>query len=219
MKEQELYDLLKDQQDILVNINQRLDQIDKAGAEQNNISGKLDSIGKVLGDLQNDLAVVDVKEVLQRQVASGSNLLTVIREQNTMQDKLIKEMPKKIKVSVEHNLTGKQRPYALAGISLLLIALFSLFSSILLWQANDRLEDSDIKIRFVRLLHPKLWIDTDSVYRDNPEEIQKWVEHEEERLIAIQKAEEVVKKSSEEALRAETRLEGLKKHKHKIKIK
>ncbi|WDF69599.1 hypothetical protein PQ465_04275 [Sphingobacterium oryzagri] len=210
MKEQELYDLLRDQQDLLVNINHQIGQLDKASAEQNNFSAKLDSIGKVLGDLQNDLSIVDVKEVLQSQIASGSKLLTVIREQNSTQDNLIKEMPKKIKVSIEHNLAGKQRPYAVAVITLLLIALFSFFSSILLWQANNQLHDSDIKIRFVRLLHPKIWMDTDSVYRHNPGRIQKWVTQQEERLIAIKKAEENVDKFNNESKEARAKLRRLK---------
>ncbi|WP_231388381.1 hypothetical protein [Sphingobacterium hungaricum] len=80
-----------------------------------------------------------------------------------------------------------------------------------LWTSNNNLRDNDVKIRMVRLLYPKVWIDVDTVYSDAPERIRFWVQNEENRLIAIKKAEGNAKRISEQAERAKLILDKLKK--------
>src|SRR5690606_2957860 len=124
-------------------------------------------------------------------------------------------MPQKTKMTVEHRITGRQRPYIITGAILLLVSVLSLFASIQLWRSNSALHDSDLKIRMVRLFYPQVSLDIDSIYNNNPKQLKTWVEQEEERLLAIRKAEESARQSEEQAERAKQELERLKEQKRK----
>lgn len=119
-------------------------------------------------------------------------------------------MPQRIKVNVEHRLTGRQRPYIITGAVLVLVSVLSLFASFQLWRSNSALNDSNIKIRMVKLIYPPVSLDIDSIYNSNPEKLKSWVKQEEERLLAIRKAEENAKQSTEQAERAKEELKSLK---------
>lgn len=111
---------------------------------------------------------------------------------------------------MEHRITGRQRQYIITGVVLLLVSIFSLFASLQLWQSNLALHDSDIKIRMVRLLYPQVTLDIDSIYNNNPKQLKKWVKQEEERLLAVRKAEKTAKQTTEEAEQAKEELQRLK---------
>src|SRR5690606_38588648 len=113
--------------------------------------------------------------------------------------KLISEMPQRTKMTIEHRLTGRQRPYIITGAVLVLVSVFSLFASFQLWRSSSALNDSDIKIRMLRLFHPPISLDIDSIYNSNPKTLKIWVKQEEERLLAIRKAEENARQSTEQA--------------------
>ncbi|QNL49746.1 hypothetical protein H8S90_24060 [Olivibacter sp. SDN3] len=105
----------------------------------------------------------------------------------------ISELAQRIKVNVEHRITGRQRPYIITGAALILVSVLSLFGSFQLWRSNSALHDSDTKIRMVRLFYPKVSLDIDSIYNKSPKELKIWVKQEEERLLAITKAEETAR--------------------------
>ena len=63
----------------------------------------------------------------------------------------------------------------------------------------------------VRLFYPDVSLDVDSIYNSNPKELKLWVKQEEERLLAIRKAEENAKQSTEQAERANEMIKRLKK--------
>lgn len=122
-------------------------------------------------------------------------------------------MPQRIKVNVEHRITGRQRPYIITGAVLVIVSVFSLFASFQLWRSNSALHDNDIKIRMMRLIYPPVSLDIDSIYNSNPKELKIWVKQEEERLLAIRKAEENAKQSTQQAERAKEELKWLKEQK------
>lgn len=213
MKEQEIQTILKDQQDILVQMNERLHRIEQQKPELIEIrdySTELAYISGQLEGLSKDDIVPGLKESIRKQATACSNLVTAISEQRATQETLIKEIPRKIKLAIEHRITGRQRPYVVTGAVLFLTTIFSLFASIQLWRDNSELVDSDIKLRMVRLLYPKVSLEVDSTYHLNPENFQIWVKQEEERLLAIKKAEEAAMQSREEAKRAIQKLNRLK---------
>lgn len=217
MKEQELYDLLKDQQDILLHINQRLDQMERSINGQRDYSQELEYIAKELEHQKIDETKTVLKRFIQNQANYNVNLLSAISEQNKMQTNMINELPAKVRVRVEHNITASQRPYILFGVCLLIASSLAFFFSIEFWQANGDLRDGNIKLRMVRLLYPNVWVDVDTTFRDSPAEVEKWIIEEEERLIAIKKAEEIAKRSNAEASRAKTELRRLKQKKNDSK--
>lgn len=65
------------------------------------------------------------------------------------------------------------------------------------------------------LQYPQVSLDIDSIYNDNPKQLKIWVKQEEERLLAIRKAEENARQSSLQAERAQEKLEKLKEQKSK----
>ncbi len=62
----------------------------------------------------------------------------------------------------------------------------------------------------VRLLYPQVSLDIDSIYNNNPKQLKIWVKQEEERLLAIRKAEERERQSTEQAERAKEEIKRLK---------
>lgn len=168
------------------------------------IDGKLEHIVK-------DETLVGMKASILKHAKATDNLVIALEEQK----KTISELPQRIKVDVEHRITGRQRPYIITRAVLLLVSVFSLFVSIQLWRSNSALHDSDIKIRMVRLFYPQVSMDIDTAYRESPKELIIWVNQEEERLLAIRKAEENAKQSTEQAERAKEKLQRLKEQKGK----
>ncbi|MGF7023350.1 hypothetical protein [Sphingobacterium multivorum] len=206
MNEQELQKTLKDQQDIMVSMDERVQQLEKRQSETKDYSAELADIGKKLESNIKDETLVGLKASILKYAKATDSLVTALDEQK----KLINEMPQRIKVDVEHRITGRQRPYIITGAVLALVSVLSLFASFQLWRSNSALHDSDIKIRMVRLFYPQVSLDIDSIYNNNPKQLKIWVKQEEERLIAIRKAEESARQSTQDAERAKEKLQRLK---------
>lgn len=206
MNEQKLQAIVKDQQEIMILMDKRVQQIEKQQSEAKDCSAELTEIGKKLKSKITEETLVGMKASILKHVKVTDNLVTALEEQ----EKAISDLPQRIKVNVEHHLTGKQRPYIITGAVLVLVSVFSLFASYQLWRSNLALHDSDIKIRMVRLFYPQVSRDTDSIYNGNPKELEKWVKQEEERLIAVRKAEENARQSAQQAQQATEELKRLK---------
>ncbi|MGO1671431.1 MAG: hypothetical protein ACTHYC_11465 [Sphingobacterium sp.] len=206
MNGQELQTTLKDVQDIMVSMDGRLKQIEKQQSDITDYPAELARINGKLEHIIKDETLVGLKASILKHAKASDNLVTALDEQK----KLISEMPQRTKMTVEHRLTGRQRPYIITGAVLILVSVLSLFASFQLWRSNSALQDSDTKIRMVRLFYPQASLDIDSIYNNNPKELRIWVKQEEERLLAIRKAEENAKQSTEQAERAKEKLERLK---------
>ena len=206
MNEKELQTTLKDLQDVMVSMDGRLEEIEKQQSEAKDYSDELAEINKKLDSKVTEETLVGMKASILKHVKVTGNLVTALEEQ----EKAISELPQRIKVNVEHRLTGRQQPYIIAGAVLMLVSVFSLFASYQLWRSNSALHDSDIKIRMVRLIYPPISLDIDSIYNSNPQKLKSWVKHEEERLLAVRKAEENARQSTQQAERAKEELQRLK---------
>lgn len=206
MNEQELQTVVKDQQEIMVLMDRRVQQIEKQQSETKDYSAELASINGKLEHIIKDETLVGLKASILKHAKATDSLVTALEEQK----KVISEMPKRIKVNVEHRITGRQRPYIITGAIVALVSVFSLFVSFQLWRSNSSLQDGNIKIRMVRLFYPDVSLDIDSIYNSNPKELKIWVKQEEERLLAVRKAEENARQSIEQAERAREKLQRLK---------
>ena len=209
MNEQELQTAVKDQQEIVVLMDKRVQQIEKQQSETKDYSEELAQINKKLEHIVKDETLVGLKASILKHIEATGHLVTALDERK----KLIGEMPQKTKMTVEHRITGRQRPYIITGAVLMLVSVLSLFVSFQLWRLNSALHDSDIKFRMVRLFYPQVSLDIDSIYNNNPKQLKIWVKQEEERLLAIRKAEENAKQSTEQAERAKEELKSLKEQK------
>ncbi|WP_028298616.1 hypothetical protein [Olivibacter sitiensis] len=195
MNEHELQTAVKDQQEIMVLMDKRVQQIEKQQSETKDYSAELASINGKLEHIVKDETPVGLKASILKHVEATGHLVTAVDEQK----KIISEMPQRTKMTVEHRITGRQLPYIITGVVLILVSVLSLFASFQLWRSNSALHDSDIKIRMVRLFYPQVSLDIDSIYNSNPKKLKLWVIQEEERLIAIRKAEENAKQSTHQA--------------------
>lgn len=209
MNEQELQTAVKDQQEIMVLMDRRVQQIEKQQSDIKSYSAELASINGKLEHIIKDETLVGLKASILKHVEASGHIVTAVDEQT----RIIGEMPQRTKMTVEHRITGRQLPYIITGAVLILISVLSLFASFRLWHANSALHDSDIKIRMVRLLYPQVSLDIDSIYNNNPKQLKIWVKQEEERLLAIRKAEESARQSTEQAKRAKEKLEQLRNQK------
>lgn len=209
MNEKELQTAVKDQQEIVVLMDKRVQQLERQQSKTKDYSEELASInGKLEHTVKNE-TLVGLKASILKHVEATGHLVTAVEEQKT----LISEMPQKTTTTIEHRITGRQLPYIITGVVLILVSVLSLFASFQLWRSNSALHDSDIKIRMVRLLHPQISLDIDSIYNNNPKQLKIWVKQEEERLIAIRKAEENARQSTEQAEWSKEELKRLRKQK------
>lgn len=217
MNEKELQTAVKDQQEIVVLMDKRVQQLEKKQSENKDYSAELAQINKKLEH------VATVEDLAELQASNNSQIATMgadimdIKEQQTIQGNIMSELPKRMKFQIEHRFTDQQRPYIIACVVMLLVWALSLFVSIQLYQENSTLHDNDIKFRMVRLFYPHVTLDIDSTYSASPKELEKWIKQEEERLHAIRKAEENAEQSEQEAKKAK---ENAKKAREKVnKIK
>lgn len=206
MNEQELQTTVKDQQEIIVLMDKRVQQLEKQQSESKDYSAEIAQITKKLEHIVKDETLVGLKASILKHIEATGHLVTALEEQK----KLISEMPQKTKMTIEHRIIGKQRPYIIAGAILVLVSVLSLFASFQLWQSNSALHDNNIKIRMVRLLYPQVSLDIDSIYNNNSKQLKIWVKQEEERLLAIRKAEENARQSTLQAERAKEEIKKLK---------
>lgn len=206
MNEQELLVILKDTQEALVQVGKRLQKMEEDKPQSKDYSIELAEINKKLDSKITEETLVGMKASILKHAKATDSLVTALEEQK----QAIGEMPQRIKVNVEHRLTGRQRPYIITGAVVVLVSVSSLFASFQLWRSNSALQDGDIKIRMVRLFYPDVSLDIDSIYNSNPKKFKLWVKQEEERLLAIRKAEENAKQSTEQAERAKKELQRLK---------
>ena len=206
MNEQELQNILKDTQEALVQVGKRLKKMEEDKTQSKDYSAELSEINKKLDSKITEETLVGMKASILKHAKATDSLVTALEEQK----QAIGEMPQRIKVNVEHRITGRQRPYIITGAVVVLVSVFSLFASFQLWRSNSALQDGDIKIRMVRLFYPDVSLDIDSIYNSNPKKLKIWVKQEEERLLAIRKAEENAKQSTKQAERAKEELERLK---------
>lgn len=217
MNEQELQTAVKDQQEIVVLMDKRMQQLEKQQSETKDYSVEIALISKKLEHVATVETLAELQASNNNQIATIGADIIDIKEQQIKQGNIISEMPKRTKFQIEHRFTDNQRPYIIAGIVLLLALALSLFASFQLWQENSALHNSDIKNRMLRLFYPQVSLDIDSTYSENPKELKKWVKQEEERMIAIRKAEENAEQSEKEAKKAK---EDAKKAREKVnKIK
>ena len=187
-------------------MDKRVQQLEKQQSETKDYSEELAEINKKLDSKITEETLVGMKASILKHAKATDSLVTALEEQK----KAISEMPQRIKVNVEHRLTGRQRPYIITGAVLVLVSVLSLFASFQLWRSNSALNDSNIKIRMVKLIYPPVSLDIDSIYNSNPEKLKSWVKQEEERLLAIRKAEESARQSKEQAERAKEEVNPLK---------
>ncbi|WP_028296875.1 hypothetical protein [Olivibacter sitiensis] len=217
MNEQELQTAVKDQQEIVVLMDKRVQQLEKQQSESKDYSAEIAQITKKLEHVATVEYLAELQASNNSQIATLGADIIDIKEQQTKQGNIIGKMPKQMKFQLEHRFTDKQRPYIITGIILLLVLALSLFASFQLWRSNSALKNSDIKFRMVRLFYPQVSLDIDSIYNNNPKQLEIWVKQEEERLLAIRKAEENAEQSEKEAKKAK---EDAKKAREKVnKIK
>lgn len=188
----------------------RLQEIEKQQPETKDLSEELAQINKRLEQVVTAHDLEEFQGSTNGQITSFGADIAEIKEGQTRLGNMISEMPKRTRFQIEHRFTDRQRPYIITGIVLLFISVLSLFASFQLWRTNSELRDSDIKNRMVRLFYPQVSLDTDSLYNNNPKQLKIWVEQEEERLIAIRKAEENARQSIEQVERAKEELKKLK---------
>lgn len=187
MNEQELQTAVKDQQEIMVLMDKRVQQIEKQHSETKDYSAELASINGKLEHIVNDETLVGLKASILKHVEASSHFVTAVDEQK----KLISEMPQKTKMTIEHRITGRQRPYIITGAVLLLVSMVSLFASFQLCWEHSALQDSGVKMRMVRLFYPQVSLDIDSVYNNNPKQLRIWVEQEGKDCSPLEKPKKV----------------------------
>lgn len=130
MNEKELQTAVKDQQEIVVLMDKRVQQLEKQQSENKDYSSELADIGKRLEHIVKDETLVGLKASILKHVEATGHLVTAVEEQK----KLLSEMPQKTKMTIEHRITGKQQPYIITGAVLILVSVLSLFTSFQLWR-------------------------------------------------------------------------------------
>jgi len=136
---------------------------------------------------------------LSNQVSKTDKLISAIEAQKITAKHLIDGIPKRIKTDVEHRFSDKTRPYIFVFAIALFVAAISMVGCIFLLVRNSNLKESDIKFRMVRLRKPSWVKQVDADYFKNSDSLKRLVKFEEEKVIAVGKAEEEVQQKLKEA--------------------
>jgi hypothetical protein len=157
---------------------------------------------------ENDNKIL--KEQITVLAVIAQNLLTTIKEQKDTQEQLIKNVPKIIKVEIEHKITDRIRPYLLIFIGVSLALTLSLWGNYVLWENKSKQQENDIKFRAVRQLNPNLALFIDTLYYQNPDSLELKLREKESYQLAVQRASELAKEKKKEAEKSEKALRVLK---------
>lgn len=170
----------------------------------------LDEIREQIDLLKADNEHKLLKEQITALTVIVQNLLTTIKEQKDIQAGLIKKIPQKIKVEIEHKITDRIRPYLLIFIGLCLALSISLWGNYSLWENKSKQQENDIKFRTVRQLNPRLAMAVDTLYYENPDSLELKIRAKESHQLAVQSATETAKEKKKEAEKSEKELKVLK---------
>ena len=146
---------------------------------------------------------------LSNAVNKSDKLITAIELQKSTVKHLIEGIPRRIKTDVEHRFSDRTRPYIIVFAIALFVAATSLVGCIFLLTSNSDLKENDIKFRMVRLRKPSWVKQVDADYFKNSDSLERLVRFEEEKVIAVEKAEEEVQRKLKEAQVSRERLKNL----------
>lgn len=136
-------------------------------------------------------------------------LISAIELQKSTVKHLIEGIPKRIKADVEHRFSDKKRPYVIVFAIALFVAAISIVGCIFLLISNSELKENDIKFRMVRLRKPSWVKQVDADYFKNSDSLERLVKFEEEKVIAVEKAEQEVQLKLKEAQTSKEQLRNL----------
>lgn len=146
---------------------------------------------------------------LSNNVSKTDKLISEIETQKITVKYLIEGIPKRIKTDVEHRFSDRTRPYIFVFAIALFVAAISIVGCISLFVRNSNLKDSDIKFRMVRLRKPSWVKQVDADYFKNSDSLKRLVKFEEQKVIAVEQAEQEVRQKLVEAQASEEQLKNL----------
>lgn len=149
---------------------------------------------------------------LSSEFTKTDRLISAIELQRNNTKNLMDGFPKKIKADVEHRFSDKTRSYIIVFVVAIFIAAISMVGCVSLLVENSDLKENDIKFRMVRLRKPSWVKQVDGDYFKNSDSLERLVKFEEEKVIAVEKAEQEVQHRLREAQTSKEQLKNLRKN-------
>jgi len=146
---------------------------------------------------------------LSGEVSKTDQLISAIEAQRITAKYLIDGIPKRIKTDVVHRFSDRTRPYIIVFAIALFIAAISIVGCIFLIVRNSDLKENDIKFRMVRLRKPSWVKQVDKDYFKNSDSLERLVKFEEEKVIAVEKANQEIQQKLKDAEALKERLKSL----------
>ena len=146
---------------------------------------------------------------LSNQAGKADKLIAAIEDQRNTVKNLIDDLPRKIRTQVEHRFSDRTRPYIIVFAIALFIAAISIVGCIFLFVNNSDLKENDIKFRMVRLRKPSWAKQVDADYFRNADSLERLVQFEEMKIIAVEKAMQEVHQRLKDAETSKERLKNI----------
>jgi|SRR5690606_25894252 len=151
-----------------------------------------------------------LEDVANRSSETTRKHLSILTEKENVIVAKVSQIPDSVKIRHLYGVDLKSTPVVI--IMILFSVIISLGLGMLL-EKDRQIGDKtsyELRYRMMTLEMPELIQEIDSIYNSNPEKLKIWVKQEEERLLAIRKAEENAKQSTKQAERAKEELQQLK---------
>lgn len=214
MDAHEIQEQLQDNQEATLRIEERVTQLENKEIkfpEIKDYEERFNEIKKLIEKQSEHDKTLPLWEKIKEQAQDITGLVSSIRELTISQDNMVRELPKEIRVKVQHRFENKTKGFIIGGIVLLIVTALSTGIALHLWSENGRMRENDVKFRMVRQTNPDVAYTIDTLYYRNPEEMEAKTKQMEAGQLAIAQAEAAAKEKEGQAKEAKQKLKKLKK--------
>lgn len=195
MNSREIQEQLQDNQEATLRIEERITQLENKEIkfpEIKDYEQQFDELKKLIEKDGEQDKILLLGENIRQQAQDIKVLVSSIGELSRSQDNMVQELPKEIKVKVQHRFEDKTKGFIIGSIALLIVSTIAVGTSFNLWSENGRMKENNIKFRMVRQTNPDVAYRTDTLYYRNPEEMEAKTRQLEAEQLAIADRKSVV---------------------------
>lgn len=220
MNTQEIQEQLQDNQEATLRIEERITQLENKEIKFPQIKDygeQFDELKKLIEKGGEQDKTLPLREKITEQTQGITRLVTIIEELTRIQDNMVRELPREIKVKVLHRFEDKTKGFIMGGVALLIFSTIAIATALHLLSENGRMQENDVKFRMVRQTNPDVAYRTDTLYHKNPKDIEARTRQLEAQQLVIAQAEAAAEQNEKEAIQAKKEAIKLKMNQKKLR--
>jgi hypothetical protein len=160
MNTQEIQEQLKDNQEITIKLEARINELEKREVSVPDTQ---------VPDYGNQL--MQIKQTID-QIALAATPVKQAEELTEIVNRIVRKLPEKIPAVIKHQIDRKSKGLITGAVILVLTTAICSGLAFSFWRENRRLHDNDIKFRMIRQNYPDKAYWADTTFYKNPDGVE-----------------------------------------------